>query len=459
MAKLLISFERQNLRLVSGDWLFRRGEKMRFEWIALLAFKRLTAPGDQAWVTLGEIARLPSWSGRRRHHVATNIGRYLQSAELDGCQLVEAANRWAGPYRMCADTVSISFDVSMFEVRKRLQLRSRSVLGITRGKILQFTLSYARAQWLFFQGRLIPRRLKNAPLDNAYVRLLGMADDRSYGPTLRLLACLSAVEVLYRLGRFKAARETLLQSTGLLHSCTDQALKAQFHLKLAWALQRGSSGSRSDRAVENALVRARSYAENSGDRAALGLLAHRTALYLTKKQSHLEAVTQLIVALEANLITGNYDLVQSACGNIGSVIHRLGQKHYREARQWLLSAIAIARWMKLGRDDAHAEMILGKIYVELGYRNRSQWLLARAERVAERAGNQVNLADVKMVWAFWYQRFGSRRQQIDTLTSALSIFHSLSEFDAVQKEKYIARRFPEVWDAVSSRVEVRQGTR
>jgi tetratricopeptide (TPR) repeat protein len=241
----------------------------------------------------------------------------------------------------------------------------------------------------------------------------------------------------------------------ILHSSRDQSLKAQFYLKLAWALQRASTGRRSDRAVESALIRARSYAENSGDRAALGLLAYRTALYLTKKQSHLEAVNQLVLALEAYLITGNYDLVQSTCGNIGSIIHRLGPKYYREARQWLLLSIAIARWMKLGRDDAHAEMILGKIYVEVGDRVRSRWLLARAERIAERAGNQVNLADVKMVWAFWYQRFGSRRQQIDTLISALRIFHNLTEFDTPQKEKYIAQHFPEVWDAVISRVDFR----
>ena len=194
-------------------------------------------------------------------------------------------------------------------------------------------------------------------------------------------------------------------------------------------------------------------AQNSGDRATLGMLAHRTAGYRTKKGLHLEAINQLVLALEADLITGNYDNVQGACGDIGSIVHRLGPKHYDEARRWLLLSIAIARMMGLGRDDAHAEMILGKIYVEQGYPNRSRWLLERARRIADRAGNRVNLADVKMVWGFWYERFGTRRQLIETLSAALADFRKLFEFDARQKARYMERSFPVVWQEVLESLE------
>lgn len=102
--------------------------------------------------------------------------------------------------------------------------------------------------------------------------------------------------------------------------------------------------------------------------------------------------------IEAYLITGNYEAVHSTCGNIGSIIHRLGRPYYAEARRWLLLSVAVGRWMRVGRDDAHVEMILGKIYVEFNNRYRPQWLLKRAERIAERAGNLVSLADIRMVW-------------------------------------------------------------
>ncbi len=423
---------------------------MRFEWLALLAFKRFTAPGDQAWVTLEEVARLPHWRGKSRHHVGTNIGRYLQSPQLNAFQIVTAKARWAGPYRLNLDGLSIAFDIPMQKARNRLHLGVLPGASTSRAELIAFTLSYARAQWLFFQGRLTSNARTNRSPDNAHSRLMLMAGNRSYGTTLQLLACLSAVEVQYRLGQFRAARQTLLDNVALVRRTPDSSLKAKYHLKLAWAYQRSSTGDKSDRAVKTALTKASFLAENSGDRSALALLAHRSALYLTKKRMHMRAVEQLVLALEAHLIIGDYDGVQATCGNIGSVIHRLGPKHYREARQWLLLSIAVARLMRLGRDDAHAEMILGKIYLEDGKRSRSRWLLTRAQRIAKDAGNRVNLADVKMVWGFWYQRFGTREKQIDTLVAALRLFRNLTEFDAGQKERYMAERFPEVWEAVTA---------
>jgi tetratricopeptide (TPR) repeat protein len=93
-------------------------------------------------------------------------------------------------------------------------------------------------------------------------------------------------------------------------------------------------------------------------------------------------------------------------------------------------------------------MILGKIYLENGEKARSQRLLRRAERIADRAGNRINLADVKMVWGLWQQRFGNPKEQIKTLASALRIFRDLKEFDTAQKEHYMESCFPDVWPDV-----------
>jgi len=448
MSKLLISFGKKNVRLRSGQWLFKRAWAMRFEWIALMAYKRATMPGDQAWVCLKEIAQLPSWGGKSLHDTGTIVGRYLQSAELGRFPLVTAHRTWSGPYRLNVTSISAEFDLPLQEVRNRLRLHALPASTTRRAALIEFTFSFARAQWLVFRGRLEPRGQGIKPGDNAYERLTRLAEAESFTQTLRFLALLSAVEVLFRLGRFQAARHTLMSNRQHLDRVEDASLKARFQLKLAWALQRTSSGVRSDHAVEAALRRAAFYAENSGDRATLGMLADRTAGYRTKKGLHQEAINQLVLALEADLITGNYDNVQAACGNLGSVVHRLGKKSYDEARRWLLLSMAVARMMKIGRDDAHAEMILGKIYVEQGRKFRARWLLERAERIAAAAGNQINLADIKMVWGFWYERFGTQRQLIETLANALAIFRKLSEFDTRQKERYMESCFPVVWPRV-----------
>jgi tetratricopeptide (TPR) repeat protein len=447
MAKLLVSFDRQNLRL-GGRWLFTSRRKMRFEWLALLAFNRQIKQADEAWTTLADISHLPAWTGKPEDHIATNIGRYLQAFERAGLDIVATEARWAGPFRMQMAGPSIEFDIPIAEVQRRLRLRLPKP-SVARAELLRFTLSYVRAQWLVSQGRLVATRQRNRTQDNAYSLLLRMAGDRHFSAKLRLIACLGAVDVLYDLGRFQAALKTLLQSAGLVQSARDNVLAARYNLALAWSHSRGSSGPASDQATLKSLRTATARAEDGGDRATLGLLAYRTSMYLTKKGHHLEAINQMLQALQAYLLTENYEGVEACCANIGSFVHRLGEDYYAEARRWLLSGIAISRWMRIGLDGAHGEMIMGKLYIEGGHQPALafRWL-KRAERIAERAGNQVSLADVKMIWAFWHQQFGSRVDEIDNLIQALRMFRKLRKFDCKQKELYMAHKFPDVWQDV-----------
>ena len=447
MADFLVSFGQQNFRL-SGKWLFQRCGAMRFEWLALLAFKRATVSPDQAWASVEEIRSLPHWRKNSKKNIGTNVGRYLQSFGLHCDKLVVANTQWAGPYRLNVSPTFIRFDIPTSQVRHILKVRASKPAIRARKDLLAFTFHYARAQRLFFQGRLVPL---DPTSDSAYDRFAALAENDRYGPTLRLLASLSAADVLYRRGRIGIARRWLLQNARLARSTPDVSLKAQFHLRLAWAYQRASTGLQSDRLVKSALNRATPYAENSGDRAALALLAFRWSGYLTKKGHHQEAVDQLCLALEGYLITGNYDGVQATCGNIGSVVHRLGLGHYKEARKWLLLSVAIARWMRIGRDDAHAETILGKIYTETDNKAAALSWLQRAELIAEQAGGKINLADTKMVLGFYYRKFGTREKLVETLASALSIFRSLTEFDVRQKERYMENCFSEAWSEVLDR--------
>jgi tetratricopeptide (TPR) repeat protein len=454
MAKLSISFDYQNVRWGKASWIFRRRERMRFEWLALLAFRRLTRHGE-AWVQIADIARLPSWAGKSTRHITTNLGRYLQAFEKNGLTLVTAETRWGGPYRLVAEPLAIEFDIPLLEVKQRLCLAVGHA-ALERQELYRFTSSYSRSQWLIFRGRLMhtanPKDRKRKDGQTAYRILLALARRTSLTPEFRLVARLAAVQLRFRIGQFGLARKMLLDNARTLRQVRDRGLKAQFYVALAWSDQRASSGAASDRAVESAIMTAGTYATTTGDRIALGLIAHRRGGYLTKRGLHLEAVNHLAQALEINLIAGNYDMVQASCGNIGSVLHRLGHHYYKEARQWLLLGIAIARWMKIGRDDAHGEMILAKIYIEQKKSQKASILLKRAERIAAQAANQVNLGDVKMVWGFWHKEFGKRSDERDTLVKALRIFRRISKFDSRQKERYMEQQFPEVWPAVLARL-------
>ncbi len=453
MAKLLISFEHENVHQDGTGWLFHRRERMRFEWLALLAYRRLLSE-ELSWLKIADIARLPSWAGKSKRHIATNIGRYLQAFDRGSLALVTAEARWGGPYRLLAEPLSIGFDVSLSEVKQRLRVTPGQTV-LNRNELFRFTYFYTRSQWLIYRGRLMHGPKQRGGSDGgetAYRLLLSLARRASLNPRLRMIARLGAVQLRFRIGQFGLARKMLLDNASLLRRVRDRGLKAQFYVALAWSYQRASSGFASDRAVERAIGTAVEFGETSGDRVALGLIAHRTAGYLTKKGFYFEALSHLLLALEANLVAGNYDMVQASCGNLGSVVHRLGSAYYAEARCWFLLGIAIARWMKIGRDDAHGEMILAKIYIEEDKRLKAYRLLKRAERVAKRANNQVNLGDIQMVWGFWHQRFGRRIDARNAFVKAVRTFRSIQEFDYRQKERYIARKFPELWAGIIARL-------
>jgi hypothetical protein len=104
-----VCFEKQNVRIAPSRWLFAKRQAMRFEWLALLAFRKAAASSENAWVTLDDIARLPSWSGKTHHHIATNVGRYPHGDCRDGdhrhnCRpnrhkLLFQGGRWTGRQR------------------------------------------------------------------------------------------------------------------------------------------------------------------------------------------------------------------------------------------------------------------------------------------------------------------------------------------------------------------------
>jgi tetratricopeptide (TPR) repeat protein len=441
-----LSFEKQNVRIGRARWLFKNRCAGRFEWLALLAIRKVRRPGD-AWVTLDEVSQLPNWSKKTRRHIGGNIARYLNTLERLDFRVVEAEARFVGPYRLSSAPTEIKFDIPIPEVECRLRLQ-RAQTPIPREELYRFTNSYARAQWFLFQGKLVPSEGPSGKEETAHDIFARMADDESFCPRLRALSCIAAVRVLFQLGRFGAAKKTLEEIAPLLEQVNDLVLMANYYLELAWSHQRGSSGSESNRATEDAISRVRGFAEKSGDRASFGRLAYRMSGFLTKRGKHLASIDQLLSAIEAALVTGNFYEIQAYCSDLGSVLHRLGPKFYKEAQQWVTLGLDIAQRMGIGHDNPHGEIILGKTYAESGDKKRSQQWLQAAEKIAQQSKNLLALADTKMVWAFWHQRFGAPKDLIGTLVEALQIFRSLREFDCRQKERYMARKFPSAWPEV-----------
>lgn len=442
-----VSFAQKNVQIGDAQWLFTRGHRDRFEWIALLAYRRATLSHDGGWVSRDDIARLPKWSGRTRKHIGDNVSRYLQEFKRGDIGPVETRSLWTGPYRLIAPPEDVSFDLPIEEVAEALcilPLRPE----VQRDDLIRFVPRFVRAELLLQQGRLIST-CTDGPVHSAHGILMDLARNYPANVRLQLIAVLAAIRVQFRLGRFGAARQTLLQYEEIVKQVSDPVLEAQYFLSLAWSYRRAESGTQSNRTVETILSKARESASNSGDRSCLGLLAYREAWSLARKKRYDNALAQMAFAVEASIITSNFTALQAYCADLGSIAHRIGPRHYAEARRWLLTGILLGRWARVGRDDAHGEMILGKMYCEMGTKRRTAALwLRRAERIATAAGNAVNLADIRMVWAFWHRQYGSRKDLIETLGRALVAFRKLRDFDSRQKEIYMMLEFPSAWPQV-----------
>lgn len=439
-----VLFEQQNVQIDGARYLFPRKHRDRFEWIALLAYRRATQSHDGGLVSRDDIARLPQWSGKTRKHIGDNIARYLQDLKRGGFDLVKASSLWSGPYRLTVPPEDVTFDLPLDQVSEALHILPLRP-EIQRGDLIRFVPRFVRAELLFQRGGLIASSTTGR-VPSAHSILTDLVRDYPANPRLQLIAMLAATRVLFRVGRFGAARQTLLQYEEMVREVRDPVLEARYHLSVAWSHRRAESGTQSNRTVEIMLSKARECASSSGDRSCLGLLAYREAWSLARRKQYDESLARMSFAVEAALITSNFTSLQAYCADLGSIAHRIGPRHYAEARRWILTGILLARWARIGRDDAHGEMILGKMYCEMGTKSRTAALwLTRAERVAKAAGNAVNLADIHMVWAFWHRHYGSSKNLIETLSKSLVEFRKLRNFDSRQKERYMMLEFPSVW--------------
>jgi hypothetical protein len=441
---LQVCFAQQNVLIGDDQWLFQRRHRDRFEWIALPAYRRATLSHNGGWVNRDDIARLPKWSGKTRKHIGDNVARYLHDLKAAGFNLVEASSPSAGPYRLINPPEDLLFDLPIEQVTKALHIAPLRP-EIRRNDLIRFVPRFVRAELLLQRGHLISTSTGSSLL-SAHGMFTDLVNDYSANPRLQLIATLAATRVLFRIGRFSAARQTLLQCEEMIENIGDPVIEAQYYLSVAWSYRRAESGTPSNRTVETMLSKAREKASHSGDRSCLGLLAYREAWSLARKKQYDDALAQMSFAIEAAIITSNFTALQAYCADLGSIAHRIGPRHYTEARRWILIGILLARWTRVGRDDAHGEMILGKMYSDIGMRPLIAKLwLKRAERVAVSAGNAVNIADTHMVCALWERQYGSRQSLVETLGKALIEFRSLRNFDANQKESYIRRKFPSVW--------------
>jgi tetratricopeptide (TPR) repeat protein len=479
--RIHINTQKQRVVLQSGESLFPYSCPMKFQWFAFIAYMRKTqlqARGkqpvrepDEGWVTIADIQRLPLWREKTINNVGTNVGRYIRDMEDQGFNLVEAGTRWRGPYRLRLPAREIAFDVPVDKFVEEISPR-RPDYARTRDSLLRFTEKYCRAESLFLQGWLVTMsrgRDRQKMLDAAGRRLAAwdeycaLARDDSFDASLRLLANLGAIRVMDRLGSFATVSARLRDCGALLKKVSDPGLVARYWITKARRDCRGTETS-----YQNALkafAKAKGLSAKTRDLNLIGAIKDREGLLaLAKTQRRIEktkrpfnardytdyaqALTCLLEGLEARLLTENYDAIQASCFNIGNTLHRMGKQHLKEAEQWIRLSIDICKWMNLGRYEGISEIILAKIALESGDLPGFEHWIKKGESVAANVGNAVDLYTSHIVRALYYQRQDQRKEAIEHLAQARDLYMNLSEYDRKTQERYVRRKFSDLWDEV-----------
>ena len=139
----------------------------------------------------------------------------------------------------------------------------------------------------------------------------------------------------------------MLFRSKLARRVDDPGLRARYHVANAWRYYRSGDHNQ----VRKHLSLAGDELQYAADKGMASLIAERRALELSQRRQYDEALNLFGEALEGYLAVGNYDHIQSCAGNLGNALHRMGEEHYEEARNWLLLSVKVCRLMRIGRDD------------------------------------------------------------------------------------------------------------
>ncbi|MFL6214535.1 MAG: hypothetical protein ACJ74J_11665 [Blastocatellia bacterium] len=441
--RLSVSMGDHNVVLEPRGFSFPRRHALRFQWLALLAYIRKIEPPESGWVSIEEIGQLPLWRGKTIEHIGTNVGRYIQDLKQSGVRLVEAQTTWRGPYRLQVGPEAIHFDLSLEVMGKRLA--RKPLASPSRTTLLRYTEKYARAMSLFLEGRLsVDSRTKKRRQENAWGAFSALAGESHLDARLRLMANLAAVRVLDSLGRFTAAAKTLDECEKMVRRVGDPVVAAKFFFANAWRYHRTGDAV----ALDKNLVQARAFVTKSTDLALMGTMADREGLRLSAQGKYEEALKYLLQGLNARLLIDNFDAIQASCFNIGNALQQLGEKHYEEAGQWLRLCVNVCKWLHLGRYESLSEILLAKISLESGKtRSYLKWI-RDAEKLAAQSRNAIDILWCHVIRAFYFQKHRQPEEVRKQLVQARHIYLGKQDFDKTGLEKYLARKFSDVWGEV-----------
>jgi hypothetical protein len=427
---------RVHQRLVTASDGFRYPLTNRFFFLYLLLAwqRRMPHAPDDGFVWCDLIRRLPYWEKNSLQSIGKQIRRHVLQMEQQGRNVIECRERIKGPFRLALPPSAIRFDVAQGEVRHLLD----KTFSLGPGRPENAAALYGFVQ-MMCQGN---DAFDAGELDVAlglYEKALGLAQT----PEQEVTALQRLGRTLERQAQYLRARELYLRAVRLQrqHPELDDSTMARTYLFLGWLEYRQENYAR----TRDHYHRALNLARGRHDDWLLGNIFNGLGLLAKREEDFQEALTLLRAALDywcrANYAYG----IQAAYANIGMVYKRWGdhlrdhhlkdQAHiqYRAAIEWLYRHMDFAASARLGRDRSLPQAVLADVHLELGETDRA-WAMAHAAReTAERAGNQLDLADAILMVGNLHVTAGEMEQGRRLLEEAMARLQQVGQIERAKK--------------------------
>lgn len=416
--------------IASDGFRYARTEQFFFLYLLLAWQRRLPNAPDEGYVGCDLIRRLPYWEKNSLASVGKQIRRHVVQLERQARNVIDYRQRIKGPFRLAIRPDAIRFDVTPGEVRRLLDLPLLQGPGRPEDApaLYCFVQAMCQGNAAFDAGVLDQARI-------AYEEALAAART----PEQEVATLQKVGRTLERQAQYDRARVCYLKALRLQdqHPELDDSITARTHLFLGWLDYRQGRSAR----ARGHYYRALDLARGKRDDWLLGNLYNGLGLLQKREDEYPDALALFRTALDYWCRADYAYGMAAVYANIGTVYKRWGdhlrdhgfrteaRTRYRQAVEWLTRCTEFSASARLGQDTSEAECMLAEAYLELGDLDRA-WVMAQAAReIAQKAGNQVDLAEATFTLGKLSALKGDKEDAERYLRDATTRFEQLGHMD------------------------------
>lgn len=440
----VLRVEIKNFSVESEDGFKYSLTKRFFYLYVYLALERIENTFDNnGFVEREELVTLPYWEKNDILSVGKQISRHMNQMEREGRNIIEAAQKVNGPYRLKIDPSSINFDISLSKVKSFLGLNSMMVASIPKDdpsfyKYIENTYKGAIA--------INKGRLKRA------LTYFQQAYEEGRTAEHKIHSLLKIGKILERQGEYKKALNSYkkvvsLIKKGGMHNNLDLA---KTYSSLAWLYRSQRDFKLAEKNYHRALevIRGKQHYQVLGD------INNGLGLVQMAYKKYEEAIGFFQKALDCRCMSSDFYGISAAYFNIGTVYQRWADEYvkrqkdtnkvindafvrnnYKKAIELAIKCKDICISAAVGNDTSQDRILAAHCYLQLGELKDALEYAKEAYDMATNSGTKRDIADSAKNLGKIYLKMNEEAKAKGFLKESSKAYRAIGYSDQVTKLK------------------------